>query len=352
MKLMLGDCLEAMRGIPEASVDAVVCDPPAGIAFMGKAWDRCHGGRNAWITWLSERLAETRRVSKPGSYMLCWAIPRTSHWTGMAIEEAGWIIRDRVSHLFGTGFPKSKACLKPACEDWWLAWNPTKKVGALNIGACRISSEGGRHREGETSRDRRYTNNGVVNFAATPGPRGGDPEGRWPANVVLSHHESCNGECHPECPVRMLGDQSGERGGGFGVRGSDENNGMYGFGKGLRRPKTGQVVGFGDSGTAARFLYTTKASRKDRGKVNTHPTVKSTDLMRWLCRLITPSGGTVLDPFMGSGSTGVAALREGFDFIGIEREAEYMEIARQRLGEPPDDDDIEGVAMMPRVSSI
>lgn len=102
-----GDCLDIMRGLPSNSIDAIVTDPPAGIAFMGRAWDRDHGGRDHWIAWMSEIAAEALRLAKPGTHALVWALPRTSHWTATAWENAGWQVRDRVSHLFGSGFPKS-----------------------------------------------------------------------------------------------------------------------------------------------------------------------------------------------------------------------------------------------------
>ena len=102
-----GDCREVMKTLADCSVDAVVTDPPAGISFMGKAWDHNKGGRNAWVAWLTEVMRECLRVLKPGGHALVWALPRTSHWTGWAIESAGFEVRDRVSHLFGTGFPKS-----------------------------------------------------------------------------------------------------------------------------------------------------------------------------------------------------------------------------------------------------
>lgn len=348
---------------------------------MNKEWDSARGGRDAWVAWLAERLAQCYRVLKPGGHILVWAIPRTSHWTGLAIEDAGFEIRDRVSHLFGTGFPKggkiSKAidkklgveptiigdnpnhrpvsgveyegiyqggntgskhltaptsleakqwagwalALKPACEDWWLARKPFKGalvnnvlkngVGCLNVDACRI----------------------------------GD---RWPAHVVLSHHPDCkvvgtkiekghkgypNGpggksvhwyegskrsdecrtepwegipdrevpayDCHPDCPVGQLDEASAGEG-------------------------------------ASRFFYCAKPTKKERNDgvkkgSNNHPTVKAVELMRWLIRLITPPGGLVLDPFTGSGTTGVASVQEGFRFLGVEENADYMRIAQQRI---------------------
>ncbi len=102
-----GDNLEVMRTMPDNYVDTVITDPPAGIGFMGKSWDKAKGGRDQWIAWLAEIMAECLRVTKPGGVLLCWSIPRTSHWTGMAIENAGWQIVDKIAHLFGSGFPKS-----------------------------------------------------------------------------------------------------------------------------------------------------------------------------------------------------------------------------------------------------
>jgi hypothetical protein len=103
-----GDCVEGMKTLPDASVDAVVCDPPAGIAFMGKSWDEDKGGRAGWVGWLTEVMREAIRVLKPGGHALVWALPRTSHWTAWALEDAGFEVRDAVLHCFGTGFPKSQ----------------------------------------------------------------------------------------------------------------------------------------------------------------------------------------------------------------------------------------------------
>lgn len=105
--IYLGDCLEVMKEFKDNSVTACITDPPAGIAFMGKAWDKDKGGRERWIAWLSEIMAEVLRVLKPGGMCLVWSIPRTSHWTGTALEDAGFEIRDKIYHLFGSGFPKS-----------------------------------------------------------------------------------------------------------------------------------------------------------------------------------------------------------------------------------------------------
>ena len=184
-KVITGDCMDVLASMNDASIDAVITDPPAGIAFMGKDWDKDKGGRDNWIAYMELRFKEIFRVLKPGGHALVWALPRTSHWTGFAVENAGFEIRDRHSHFFGTGFPKSSniakqidkslgveptvvgsakptspeakewegwgTALKPACEDWWLCRKPFKGAayknvmkngtGALNIDACRIPTE-------------------------------------------------------------------------------------------------------------------------------------------------------------------------------------------------------------------
>ena len=337
VSLYLGDCVEVLRSLPDASVDAIVTDPPAGIAFMGKSWDTDKGGRNAWIAWLAEVAAECLRVVKPGGHALVWALPRTSHWTGMAWENAGWEPRDKIVHLFGTGFPKSLnlgdgwgTALKPAAEDWWLMRKPLAGTvagnvlrhgtGALNIDGCRVAG------------------------------------GRFPANLM--HDGSSE-------VVAGFPDTGKSTGGRIGNK---DGGAIYGGGKGLAGAFEKGDPGYGDSGSAARFFYCAKASRADReegcehlptrsgaeavdreegsagtqspragagrtaGTVrNHHPTVKNVELMRYLCRLITPPGGLVLDAFTGSGSTGKGAVLEGFRFVGIERDPDYLAIAAARI---------------------
>jgi hypothetical protein len=335
--LRLGDCLDVLRTLPDASVDAVVTDPPAGISFMGANWDRDKGGRDQWIRWLAERMAEARRVSKPGAYALVWALPRTSHWTATAVEDAGWRVVDRVAHVFGSGFPKHKSKLKPAVEDWWLAWNPDRRATELpGLDRCRVDCEERPARE-HTGRS------GNIYGAGLEGSRsiGTTTAGRWPPNLLLSHHPDCGGECVEGCPVRLMGEQSGDDRGSFLKRDAPGQSG--GGGRACYGEFGGRTTTtYGDTGTAARFFpnfrpdadpffYCPKASRSDRGEFNTHATVKSTDLMRWLVRLITPRGGVVLDCFMGSGSTGKAAALEGVGFVGIEQDADYHAIARRRI---------------------
>jgi site-specific DNA-methyltransferase (adenine-specific) len=459
-RVHLGDAPEVLRELPEASLDALVTDPPAGISFMGKEWDdfrRCE----RFVAWMTARATECLRVLKPGAHGLVWAIPRTSHLTATALEDAGFEVRDVITHHFGSGFPKSldvskaidKAAgaerelleegprvrgirpgadqvrsgtwekladrthtqsvatpvtnaarrwggwgtaLKPASEHWILVRRPLAEpsvaanvlvhgTGGLNIDGCRAASGLGGDRDGEPSARRRY-GQGPRTFSMTPGPRNGDGRGRWPANLVLSHAEGCRRagtswvptgtavrrggvvgghvysggrwghqpgtpdltyagsdgleaveawHCVNGCPVAELDRQSGVARNGSGIA-SARSGGIGGglFGDGEADHIGG---GFGDVGGASRFFYVAKAGAGERshglppGWLNRHPTVKPVELMRWLVRLVTPAGGVVLDPFAGSGTTLVAAKLEGFRSIGIEREAETVEVCRQRL---------------------
>ena len=413
-----------MRTLPTRSVDAIITDPPAGISFMGKNWDNPHKngkqgpsigqeakdadydkygkgampygysgssakrdliGRDKFIAWMTCVAAECLRVLKPGGHALVWSLPRTSHWTATAWEDAGFEVRDRIAYAFGSGFPKSldvskaidKAvgaerkvvgvqkitgqalgidkglgkssgetefksqwnitapatdaakqwngfgtALKPAIEDWWLLRKPLSEptvaanvlrwgTGALNIDGCRVGTEQVASGGGMLGK------NGIYGKMKRDRATTGTSIGRWPAHLI---HD-----------------------------GSDEVSAMLSQGK----------------SSAARFFYCAKPSRAERDAgceeleavqqgtyaqdkwlrenmgstpdalrqpiKNHHPTVKAQALMRYLCRLITPPGGIVLDPFMGSGSTGCAARIERFRFIGIEKEKDYFEIARRRI---------------------
>jgi site-specific DNA-methyltransferase (adenine-specific) len=393
-KILHGDCLVRLKALPANSVDSLVTDPPAGISFMGKDWDHHKGGRDQWIAWLESVMRECLRVMKPGAHGLVWALPRTSHWTATALENAGFEVRDVVTHLFGSGFPKSldvskaidKAAgakrkvvghkggrynspgsdirggsyvggkagtmtnlgditapatdaakrwqgfgtaLKPASEHWILIRKPISEktvaanvqrfgTGALNIDGCRIRSAGGTK---------------AVNFAKKPcgrlqrwdeGSKGARnkiealPLGRWPANLLLS----------PEAAAELDRQSGVSKSHPIGaMRGGDSPNRKV-FGNFGGKPHSN---GYGDSGGASRFFYCAKPSKSERGNGNTHPTVKSIRLMRYLIRMVTPPGGLVLDAFAGSGTTGCAAKREGFRFIGIEREREYVSISRARI---------------------
>jgi site-specific DNA-methyltransferase (adenine-specific) len=318
-KVLQADCLEALAELPTESVDAVVCDPPYGIDFNGHSWDgaaiRETAGANstrrlsrgeAFQAWTQTWARECLRLLRPGGHLAAFGAPRTFHRLGCGVEDAGLELRDVLMWLYGTGMPKSRrmpsgrgTALKPAYEPILLARKPFAATtarnvalhgtGALNIDACRV-------------------------------------EGRWPANVALSHHQACRAtRCHRDCPRRFI-DAAAAR-----TRANCRD--------------------------ASRLFYCPKASRRERdagcgrlprheldifpnahgdrkrpaAAANAHPTVKPLDLMRWLVRLVAPAEGLVLDPFCGSGSTGCAAVLEQRGFLGIEREPDYVAVARARI---------------------
>jgi site-specific DNA-methyltransferase (adenine-specific) len=355
-----------MRGMDERSVDAIVTDPPYGLEFMGKKWDALEGqsaedGRKMH-EWHYRWAREALRVLKPGGHLLAFGGTRTYHRLACAIEDARFEIRDCVAWLYGSGFPKSAnlkggwdgwgTALKPAFEPIVVARKPPRGsveknvivygTGALNIDGCRIGEE--------VTTTRRNGNSGGTVFGRDE--RVGsweNPPGRWPANVVLDEEAG-----------QMLDEQTGDLGLSTGRRTKIVEDNIYGGNRTFQLGK-GQEVGYGDSGGPSRFFYCAKASRSERdagldgfepqnpwdrnsvtraleglgslsqARANYHPTVKPVELMRWLVRLITPPGGTVLDPFAGSGSTGIAAALEGFEFIGIEKDPSYVEIAEARI---------------------
>ena len=372
-----GDCLQVLKELDDCSIDSIVTDPPYGLSFMGKGWDYQVPSVEIWEQCL--------RVLKPGGHLLAFAGTRTQHRMCVNIEDAGFEIRDMIAWVYGSGFPKSQnlgkaidkaagaerevigfdsvaakrtpgvgtavfgdykgqsgsitapatpeaqqwdgwgTALKPALEPITVARKPFKGTvannvlehgtGAINIDGCRVAPTGeSKQRTGEASQDARYTDKGSTNFAAKPGIRGGDPAGRWPANVIHDGSDEVT-ELFPETKSgNVKAYQRTNRSGWAGPT-----------------PEQSTFEREGDSGSAARFFYCAKANKKDRGEGNSHPTVKPTNLMAYLVRLVTPSGGVVLDPFMGSGSTGKAAAGEGFSFIGIEREVEYFQIAEKRV---------------------
>lgn len=281
-----GDCIEVMQSMEDDSIDAIVTDPPYGLGFMGKAWDQLPPGKE----WAEECL----RVLKPGGHLLAFGGSRTWHRLAVAVEDGGFEIRESIAWMHSQGFPKHRAALKPAFEPIVMGRKPFKGslaanesiygTGALDINGCRTG-------------------------------------GRWPANVLLSPTQA-----------EALDAQSGispAKPGRTGKRGGSAWHGMEHFGS----PDKEGIWPADPGGGASRFFYVAKPSSRERPVIDgiAHPTVKPLALMRYLIKLVTPEGGTVLDPFAGSGTTLEAATLEGFNSIGIEMEAEYLPLIRARL---------------------
>ena len=336
---------------------------------------------------------EALRVAKHGAYMLCFGGTRTFHRLACAIEDAGWEIRDTIMWVYGSGFPHgmdvSKAidkalgaergvvgvagrsgskrncmagdfkggeymetaagsdeaakwagwntALKPAWEPIIVARKPldgtvahnvmTHGVGAINVDACRIPTNdklgGGMRANGaEGVWDRPFMHDEDAQAAFVERKRANvaksESLGRFPANLVHDGSDEV---------LALFPDSRGQQGSVRGTEPSKPAKNAYGdFASRTAFPRRG------DSGSAARFFYCAKASKADRGDGNLHPTVKPSALMQWLVRLVTPKGGVVLDPFAGSGSTGVAAMREGMDFVGMEMDESYCELCESRIG--------------------
>lgn len=324
-------------------------------------------GQREFQEWTAKWASEVMRVLKPGAYVVVCGAPRSHHRMMCGLEDAGFVVRDCFAWLFGSGFPKNKnmgqgrgTALKPAHEPIALAWKPFKGTittnvekhgtGALNIDACRI--DGIKPLMHAIDSDQR--NNPILHTRSATSSGELSDVGRWPANVLLD-----------EDAAAMLDEQTGELMSGANPtsRGSNKFANTYGDFKGHDcEPARGVSVG-----GASRFYYVAKPSREERdygcdgltarsggeatdrkdgsaglnnpragagrtgGSRNFHPTVKPVELMRWLVKLVTPIGGTVLDPFTGSGTTGMACRYEQREFIGIEREAEYLAIAERRI---------------------
>jgi site-specific DNA-methyltransferase (adenine-specific) len=361
--LFEGDCVGAMTRLPENRFDAVVTDPPYELGFMGKSWDA------SGIAFRPETWAAALRVLKPGGHIMAFGGSRTFHRIACAIEDAGFDVRDTLSWLYGTGFPKSLnlgdgrgTALKPAWEPIIMARKPLTGTvaanvqqwgtGAMNVDGCRIGDE---ERVNPPAGNKPGGN--AYNLSVTGMPQnaaGRACVGRWPANVVLDEESAA-----------ALDEQTGMLKSGSMKAGVNAGRKSAVYSADAGRPLAQDIVG--SEVGASRFFYVAKASRAERdagcealparsageatdrqdgtaglenpragsgrtgGARNIHPTVKPVALMRWLVRLVTPPKGTVFDPFTGSGSTGVAALAEGFSFVGCEREAEYVPITLARL---------------------
>ena len=401
-----GDCLEVMDKIDKCSVDSVVTDPPyhltsivkrfgkegsapaqfgtdgafarASKGFMGKEWD---GGD---IAFQVETWRKCYELLKPGGHLIAFSGSRTYHRMAVAIEDAGFEIRDQCIWLYGSGFPKSHnvgngwgTALKPAHEPMVLARKPLSEksvaqnvdkfgTGAINIDACRIEGEVKHPDTMPDFRDQGEQSKAAIgvdklSFGQTSNAKRkqlsdsdllDNQTGRWPSNVMHDGSEQIQ-EIFPETSSSEV---------------SRERT-HYGIWTAGELADTEQFMpAYGDQGNASRYFYCAKTSKDERNsglhgfetkmmgmsggaqsvgegydkgqdiglnkviaRKNTHPTVKPVELMRYLVRLVTPKGGLVLDPFMGSGSTGMGAREEDFKFVGIEKEEEYYEIAKARI---------------------
>ena len=404
MLLLNGDCIEQMQKLKDErkQIDSVVTDPPYHLTsiverygkegsapakdkdglyqrqakgFMGKEWD---GGD---IAFRKETWELAYKLLKPGGQLLAFSASRNYHRMAVAIEDAGFEIRDQIMWIYGSGFPKSLnlgdgwgTALKPAHEPIVMAkkrlegTNKQNKdkygTGGINIDGCRIKTNPEvDDMLREVERVQRDENNVWSNknsgFKNENNNLTGVPiEGRFPANVM---HDGSD-------VVKDIFPNSK----GF-VSNGDAKVGETS--KGAIPPlRRGNATSYGDDGSAARYFYCPKTSKSERNvgldnftakpmawgnqakaelkrgnldfkgnqgdgskhnkvemRLNTHPTVKPVELMKYLCRLVTPKGGVVLDPFMGSGSTGMGAKDEGFDFIGIEKDEEYFKICESRI---------------------
>ena len=391
-KLEIGNSKELLKNLPDNSIDAIVTDPPYELGFMGKKWDA------SGIAYDVDLWKECLRVLKPGGHLLAFSGSRTYHRMAVAIEDAGFDIRDQIMWVYGSGFPKShdvsKAIDKAAgaereilgpsihhSKNWkpsntlrslnklynkdddgkyitapatdeakeWNGWGTALKpahepicvarkpligtvaenvlqygTGAINIDGCRVGSEQIKQRVGKNLL-KSFSKNAVDQnfrpndyYANDDGIYvSGSPSGRWPANLI--HDGSAEvlagfPDENEKTPARFFYCAKASK------RDRDEGCGE------LEEKTAGQRTGRAENSAGITgYAGATGPAR------NYHPTVKPTELMQYLCRLVTPQNGIILDPFTGSGSTGKAAILEGFRFIGFDMQHEYIEIAKARI---------------------
>ena len=382
MNIIHGDSLDKLKELDDNSVDSIVTDPPYGLSFMGKKWDYDVPSQEIW--------EECLRVLKPGGYLLAFAGTRTQHRMAVRIEDAGFEIRDMIAWVYASGFPKSLNIGKAVDK---LQGNEREVTGSYTVPDIKGDAfgtmndkQGGSYKNikvNKTKGSSQYEGWGTaLKPALEPITVARKPiSEKTVAQNVLKYGtgginiDGCRVEEQGRFPANLIHDGSDEVVGLFpntkSSSGKKNKNGgnikggmLYG-----KKPEPNKISGFDDNGSASRFFYCAKASKAERNKglegfeekytpaaefrpnhmekafdgengnpfgrwqpvANNHPTVKPISLMRYLVRLVTPKGGTVLDPFMGSGTTGIGAKLEGFDFIGIEREAEYIKIAEARI---------------------
>jgi len=419
-RVFAGDCREVLKHLPDSSVDSVVTDPPYELGFMGKSWDSSGIAYDPAV-WL-----ECLRVLKPGGHILAFGGSRTWHRLAVAVEDAGFELRDSIAWIYGSGFPKSldvskaidkragaerellslaqrqnsifavsgSGVLQPQYADGsnyaitapatseakqWEGWGTALKpafepivvgrkpfgkgvtvaenvlawgVGGLNIDGSRIAGNVPSVPQPRLRPNGQDSGHALGSGEGRNGEMSQAVAGRWPANVILD-----------EVTAGLLDEQSGVSRDGVAVKQNSAGRNIFSE---TAKP-TASNQGYGGTGGASRFFYVAKASKRDRNegleklpdthpsavtgrkvgsagaqnggyagmtetpRKNIHPTVKPTALMRYLIKLVTPPGGTVLDPFTGSGSTGKAALLDGFQFVGVELTEEYLPIIEGRL---------------------
>lgn len=381
------DCIEGMKQLEDNSVDSIVTDPPYELGFMGKKWD------STGIAYNIEMWKEAFRVLKPGGYLLAFGGTRTYHRMTCAIEDAGFEIRDCIQWIYGSGFPKSldisKAidkkfdverevigntgrnpnrmikfkeqdgnkrnptneditipstpeaqqwegwgtCLKPANEPIVVARKPLSEktvadnvlkwgTGGINIDDCRIEHNEPEKLTNRTPRiDENIFSDETCGFKKeTNHIASASPLGRFPANVILDDSDVVQ-DSFPQSSV--TGKRSEESASKDKKKG-DSQVGWHEWRSGAE---------YSDSGSTARYFYCAKTSKSERGEGNNHPTVKPLKLIEYLCKLITPPNGIVLDPFMGSGTTAIACKKNNFNFIGFDNESTYCDISNKRIME-------------------
>jgi site-specific DNA-methyltransferase (adenine-specific) len=354
-KLINGDCIEEMKKMDANSIDSIVTDPPYEIGFMGKKWD------NTGIAYNKEVWKQALRVLKPGGHMLAFSSTRTYHRMVCSIEDSGFEIRDQLAWIYGSGFPKSKNMgvmvdkkngvkargkaipvasthfptgkyadgkekltgndlagveYKPETDEGkkWNGWGTALKPAQEPIVLARKPIS-----ESTIAKNVIKYGTGAIDIDNSRVATETDDKGRWPANII--HDGSAE-------VMELFPDAKGAV---SNSRKSKTGNGPAGIYCGTSEVK----AGYNDNGSAARFFYCAKANKQDRNNgdaKNIHSTVKPTMLMQYLVRMITPKGGTILDPFNGSGSTGKAAMILGeYNYIGIDLSADYITISKARI---------------------
>lgn len=367
--LLQGDCLTQLQNLEPNSVDSIVTDPPYGLGFMGKQWDNLPPGQEVFEQCL--------RVLKPGGHLCCFGGSRTYHRMAVAVEDAGFEIREQLQWVYSEGFPKSHnigaavdkiqgneravagydqsgskrnsmsgnftggnykitqghsewegwhTALKPSHEPIVLARKPIEKglsiaqnclkwgVGAINVDGCRVGTKEnlGRVVTPQKSKTSYSLHEKSDYYDNSTG------KGRFPANL-----------CHDGSPEVVGLFPESKVSGAAALGKSSASHSKKGLFEGIGQTSKSSLPN--DSGSAARFFYSPKAKKKERLTFNNHPTVKPVRLMQYLVRLITPAGGTCLDPFAGSGTTGLACMKEGRGYILIDADSQSLDIARRRL---------------------